>query len=156
MSRLSLCLVPFQYPLYTLMVFDKWRNGVPVAFILTSRSTQLDLSPWMAALNSKLVLKMPEWHPNAFIVDDAQAEINALRCTHFTPHFLFLIFQCSLVPSSVPYFPFRVSARYLPFYVDRLLLCSLRDTVGFGHKSMSSCISGTFDTRGRRTLAARY
>jgi len=68
-----------QYPLYTLMVFDKWRNGVPVAFIVTQRSKESDISPWLGALRVKLVSKMPQWRPNAFIVDDAQAEINALK-----------------------------------------------------------------------------
>lgn len=39
-----------QYPLFTMMVFDEWRNGVPVAFVITAKSKQADLAPWMRAL----------------------------------------------------------------------------------------------------------
>jgi hypothetical protein len=73
--------VPFpcvQFPLYTVMVFDKWHNGVPIAFIITKRSKQIDLSPWMTELKRRAVGASPEWRPNAFIVDDAQAEINTI------------------------------------------------------------------------------
>jgi hypothetical protein len=73
--------VPFlcvQFPLYMVMVFDKWHNGVLIAFIITKRSKQIDLFPWMTELKKKAVGASLEWHPNAFIVDDAQAEINTI------------------------------------------------------------------------------
>jgi hypothetical protein len=75
------CDVPFlcvQFLLYTVMVFDKWRNGVPIAFIITKRSKQIDLSSWMTELKRKAVGASPEWRPNAFIVDDAKADINTI------------------------------------------------------------------------------
>jgi hypothetical protein len=65
-----------QFPLYTVMVFDKWHNGVPIAFIITKRSKQIDLSPWMTELKRKAVGASPERRPNAFIVDDVPVEIN--------------------------------------------------------------------------------
>ena len=55
--------VPFpcvQFPLYTVMVFYKWRNGVPIAFIITKRSKQIDFSPWMTELKRKVVDASPE------------------------------------------------------------------------------------------------
>lgn len=61
------------------MVFNKWCNGVPVAFVVIQQSKEADISPWLGALRVKLVLKMPQWRPDAFIVNDAQAEINALK-----------------------------------------------------------------------------
>lgn len=67
-----------QFPLYTLMVFDEWHQGIPVAFILTSRCAEDDLTPWMRALKERVKLDCPEWKPSAFIVDCAQGEINAL------------------------------------------------------------------------------
>ena len=70
---------PLQFPLYTLMVFDDWLNGVPVAYIVTSSSKQPDLEPWMRALAKKLASRQPDWAPNAFITDCAQAEINGLQ-----------------------------------------------------------------------------
>ena len=72
--------VTLQFPLYTLMVFDDWLNGVPVAYIITSSSKQPDLEPWMKALANKLVTMQRDWMPNAFITDCAQAEIGALQC----------------------------------------------------------------------------
>ena len=75
----TVCKLSSQFPLYTLMVFDEWHNGIPVAFILTSRCAEADLTPWMAALNEKMVGIKPEWKPAAFIVDCAQGEINAIK-----------------------------------------------------------------------------
>ena len=68
-----------QFPLYTLMVFDDWLNGVPVAYIITSSSKQPDLEPWMRALAKKLTTVQRDWMPNAFITDCAQAEIGGLQ-----------------------------------------------------------------------------
>lgn len=62
-----------------MMVFDEWRNGVPVAFVITARSKQSDLAPWMTALKNKLSLERPDWRPTAFVLDDADNEINSLR-----------------------------------------------------------------------------
>jgi hypothetical protein len=36
-------MIVLQFPLYTLMVFDKWQNGVPIAFIITKWNKQMDL-----------------------------------------------------------------------------------------------------------------
>jgi hypothetical protein len=62
-----------------MMVFDEWRNGVPVAFVITARSKQIDLVPWMRALKEKLVQIRPDWRPTAFVLDDVDNEINFLR-----------------------------------------------------------------------------
>lgn len=72
-------LVWLQFPLYTLMVFDDWYNGIPVAYIITSSCKQDNLQPWMRALNDHIRTFQADWRPNAFIVDDARAEINSLR-----------------------------------------------------------------------------
>jgi hypothetical protein len=66
--------------LYTLMVFDDWLNGVPVAYIITSSSKQPDLEPWMRALADKMAAVQDDWMPNAFITDCAQVEIGGLQC----------------------------------------------------------------------------
>jgi hypothetical protein len=55
-----------------MMVFDEWHNNVPIAYIITSSYKTCDLSPWMDALKKNLFLVMVDWHPNAFIIDDAQ------------------------------------------------------------------------------------
>jgi hypothetical protein len=54
-----------------MMVFNEWHNCVSVAYIITSSYKMLDLSLWMDALNKSLLIINIDWHPNAFIVDDA-------------------------------------------------------------------------------------
>ena len=44
-------LLVVQYPFYIVMVFDDWRNGIPVAFFFISRSREDDLRPMLVALH---------------------------------------------------------------------------------------------------------
>jgi hypothetical protein len=39
LSLMPSCMIVLQFPLYTLVVFDKWRNGVPIAFIIMEWSS---------------------------------------------------------------------------------------------------------------------
>ena len=68
-----------QYQLYTLMVFDKHRNGVPIAWVIASRNTTGDLSNWLSSLFIAGLKERSDWIVRAFITDDAVAEIEALR-----------------------------------------------------------------------------
>ena len=68
-----------QYQLYTLMVFDKHRNGVPIAWVISSRNTTRDLSNWLSSLFIAGLKERSDWIVQAFITDDAVAEIEALR-----------------------------------------------------------------------------
>ena len=79
MSNVTTFSVWWQFPLYTLMVFNDWLNGVPVAYVITSSCKQPDLEPWMRALATKLGSAQEGWMPNAFITDCAQAEIGGLQ-----------------------------------------------------------------------------
>ena len=47
--------VPPQFPLFTIMVFDEWQNGVPVAFVITARQKKSDLAPWMQKLKDRML-----------------------------------------------------------------------------------------------------
>jgi hypothetical protein len=67
-----------QYPLYTVMVFDDWRNGIPVAFFVISRTREHDLRPVLQALYERVQITKYDWNPSSIIVDNAQAEINTL------------------------------------------------------------------------------
>jgi hypothetical protein len=71
-----------QYPLYTVMVFDEWHNGIPVAFIITSKCAEEDILCWLSALRDRVVQHRPEWHPNAVVVDCAKAELNCIEFVH--------------------------------------------------------------------------
>ena len=68
-----------QYQLYTLMVFDKHRNGVPIAWVISSRNTTGDLSNCLSSLFIAGLKERSDWIVRAFITDDAVAEIEALR-----------------------------------------------------------------------------
>lgn len=83
-----------QFPLYTLMVFDEWHQGIPVAWVLTSRCAEPDLTPWMGSLNNRMKQECPDWRPSAFIVDCAQGEINAIT---YIPHLNSIGFLLGLV-----------------------------------------------------------
>jgi hypothetical protein len=61
------------------MVFDDWRNGIPVAFFAISRTREQDLIPVLQALHNRVAKNKPNWSPSSIIVDNAQAEINTLR-----------------------------------------------------------------------------
>jgi hypothetical protein len=86
-SVLTMRFVSPQFPLFTMMVFDEWQNGVPIAFVIIARQKQSDLAPWMQKLKDRLLAAKADWHPNAFILDDANNEINSLRSESKNPNF---------------------------------------------------------------------
>ena len=61
------------------MVFYEHRNGVPVAWVISSRNSTTDICKWMSSLFKVGVEERPGWLMQAFITDDAAAEIEALR-----------------------------------------------------------------------------
>jgi len=67
-----------QYPLYTVMVFDEWENGIPIAFVIVGKSKEKDILPWLKKLNARCCAVQPDWRPGSVIVDNAQAELNAI------------------------------------------------------------------------------
>lgn len=60
------------------MVFDEWENGIPAAFIIVGKSKEKDVQPWLDKLNARCRASQPDWHPGSIIVDNAQAELNAI------------------------------------------------------------------------------
>ena len=69
-----------QYQLYTLMVFDKNQNGVPIAWVISSRNTTNDIKKCLSTLFEIRIKERPDWQAHAFITDDVATEIEALRC----------------------------------------------------------------------------
>ena len=61
------------------MVFDEHHNGVPVAWVIFSCNTIVDICKWMSTLIVAGKKEQPNWDVKAFITDDAAAEIEALR-----------------------------------------------------------------------------
>ena len=61
------------------MVFDHQQIGVPVAWVVASCNTSQDISLWLEQLMHRCHQVDHSWKVNAFMVDDALAEIGALR-----------------------------------------------------------------------------
>ena len=61
------------------MVLKKHRNGVLVVWVISSRNTTDDIKKWLAALFAMGMKERQDWNVKAFIIDDAAAEIQALR-----------------------------------------------------------------------------
>lgn len=67
-----------QFQFFSVLVFDSFFNGIPVAFIITSSGKAVDIAKWLHALRLRAVGRDPLWAPRAAVVDDADAEIAAL------------------------------------------------------------------------------
>ncbi|GLJ12203.1 hypothetical protein SUGI_0186530 [Cryptomeria japonica] len=53
--------------------------GVLVAWAVTSRNKIKDIQVWLMELRRRGKEKRPDWRINAFIMDDASAEIQAIE-----------------------------------------------------------------------------
>ena len=60
-----------QYPLYTVMVFDDRKNGIPVAFFVISRTREQDLRPVLQELHHRVERINSDFNPSSIIVDNA-------------------------------------------------------------------------------------
>eukprot|EP01018_Ginkgo_biloba_P013702 Gb_15389 [translate_table: standard] len=69
----------YGYQLYTLMVFDKKQNGLPIAWVISSCDKASDIKIWLSALIEEGVKEREDWKVNAFMTDDDLAEIGDLR-----------------------------------------------------------------------------
>ncbi|GLJ19345.1 hypothetical protein SUGI_0348530 [Cryptomeria japonica] len=77
----------YGYQLYLCLVFDEQQSGVPIAWAMTSRNKIEDIQVWLMELRRQGKEKRPDWRINAFIMDDASAEIQAVET----------IFECRVI-----------------------------------------------------------
>ncbi|GLJ28874.1 hypothetical protein SUGI_0569100 [Cryptomeria japonica] len=68
----------YGYQLYSCLIFDEQQWGVPVAWAVTSRN-KIEVQVWLMELRRRGKEKSPDWRINAFITDDASAEIQAIQ-----------------------------------------------------------------------------
>ncbi|XP_027182819.1 uncharacterized protein LOC113781149 [Coffea eugenioides] len=68
-----------KYPLCTLLVFDSRKHALPVAWVITRTVVKSDVAKWMKALVDRVHTVDLGWKVNAFLVDDAAAEIDPIR-----------------------------------------------------------------------------
>ena len=67
------------YLLWSLLVFDDWNNGILVAWVLRSRSSEEDLAMWLEPLKRHIDKDMSTFLPSCFLTDDAAEIQNALK-----------------------------------------------------------------------------
>ena len=68
-----------RYPLYiTVMVFDDWRNDIPLTFFVMLRTREQDLHPLLLALHQRVQNINSDWNLFSIIVDNAWVEIHKL------------------------------------------------------------------------------
>ena len=60
------------------MVFDEHRNGIPVAWVISSRNTTNYICIWIFSLFAIRIKERPVWHVQAVITDDVVAKIGEL------------------------------------------------------------------------------
>ena len=60
------------------MVFNDWRNDIPMAFFVILQTREQDLRLVLLALHHKVQSIKSNWNPSSIIVDNAQAEINTM------------------------------------------------------------------------------
>ncbi|GLJ16526.1 hypothetical protein SUGI_0282350 [Cryptomeria japonica] len=65
--------------LYSFLVFDEQQSGVPIAWAMTSRNKIKDIQVWLMELWRQGKEKRHDWRINAFIMDDASTEIQAIE-----------------------------------------------------------------------------
>eukprot|EP01018_Ginkgo_biloba_P014253 Gb_08179 [translate_table: standard] len=65
----------YGYKLYTLMVFDKQQNGSPISWVISSHDKASDIKIWLSALIEEGVKEREDWKVNAFMTNDALAEM---------------------------------------------------------------------------------
>ena len=119
-----LCL---QFHLYTILVFDAHWNGVPIAWVLSSLATLDAICLWLSKFCNAMLDYHKSWQPSAFLVDDAERKLDAIRfflnlkCWLY--HHVDCVFQCSTLFSSicaycVPHYSVCVYVQlYLPVYL---------------------------------------
>ena len=66
-------------PLYTGLVIDEYGNGLLGFMTLCQGISQADISQWLKALLQRLREHNSDWMSSCAMVDDAVAEINAIR-----------------------------------------------------------------------------
>lgn len=75
--------MPFlQYPLYTVMAYEKFQNGIPIAWVLTERWETADMALVLKAVKKategkRAAMGLDKQRPNCWIVDCATKEQKA-------------------------------------------------------------------------------
>jgi len=61
------------------MVFEKWQNGILVAWIVSVWNKSTNLQTWLIVMEDMLRHDLLEWNPNVFIADYVDVEINTIK-----------------------------------------------------------------------------
>jgi hypothetical protein len=61
------------------MVVDAHEKGIPTVWTIQSSLKASTMATWLKPLVARLRRRKPDWKPSCVIVDDSQAQINAVR-----------------------------------------------------------------------------
>ncbi|RZC69461.1 hypothetical protein C5167_032568 [Papaver somniferum] len=78
-ADLSFGIKKLKYPLCMLLVFDSRHHALPVAWVITRSFAKQDVSKWTKELVDRARSIDAAWKINAFMVDDAAAEVDPIR-----------------------------------------------------------------------------
>ena len=68
-----------QFALFTVLMIDDFKNGLPLGTLITEKEDAETLAPALTALGVAVQTIKPDWKPVCFLVDDDTAEHNAIR-----------------------------------------------------------------------------
>lgn len=76
-------LLLLQYPLYKILVYDEFQNGIPVCHFLIEKYKVVNMVVLLMVTRDKaeslrLAMGLSAWHPNCWLIDVASKEISAL------------------------------------------------------------------------------
>lgn len=135
------CVFSLQFLLYTILVYDKFQNGIPVCHFVMEKCKTENLIVFLMVVKQKLdmlrlQLGLPPWQPNCWLIDVAGEKIAALGW--------------DILPIPTPFYTFWLGqhAYYVNYYVN----CVTRN---YGGKSTFHYALGMSNGHGRRTSLPR-
>ncbi|KAL9228833.1 hypothetical protein vseg_004371 [Gypsophila vaccaria] len=127
-----------KYPVHSLLVFNSDNKPIPVAWIISPRTSSRDSYKWMRALYNRVLMKNPAWNLAGFIVDDPLIDVIAIRD----------VFNCSVMMS-----PWRIRHAWHKNLMKR---CSQKDTRLQISKRLGQILSDVCSGRGNLTLLDEF
>ncbi|MCO5588011.1 hypothetical protein L7F22_041965 [Adiantum nelumboides] len=78
----------YKFYLLSIVVLDQHQSAMPVAWIITSSCCGPTIKQWLPVLYKRAISVNAEWKPNAFAIDDAAVDVEAIRSVFNIPMLL--------------------------------------------------------------------
>jgi hypothetical protein len=83
-----------EFSFFTLLVFDAHQHAIPVAWIMTSNSSAVDIEIWLRCLKERMNEKLVGWRPSCFVIDEPTSDVNSIRLPHKIASDSVISFRC--------------------------------------------------------------